>query len=520
MRLSTYYHQSYDGGLNNTSSPREIDRNQASVLHDWLIRYKGQLRRRDGLIQVGSTLSNVPAGLHTFIRTSGVADLLVMDGTSLKYLNSSTFDALDSGFSAGKSFWMETCPLNNTLYIGNEDNYQHSWDRASTTLNSCLTDLGTTIPHGNVMRWHKNHMFVLNNATVSGTVYPHRVYFSNLGTPGTYTTASDYAEVPGDGRLITAMDLGDSLVLFKERSIQFLSGWGVASWAISASASNYANLDERVGCIAPRGVVKVGDEVWFVDDAGQIRRLFQTDFDAFRRDIISTKIQGTLSGINKTQLSKAVAWSNNDFVFFAFPNGSDADNSIVCVYDLIASKRNGGEEAWTLITGWKPKFMADFPTSTVPELYLADTTNKKIYKHDGDDDDGVAIDAIWESKEDDYDKPERGKRLKFGYITGSAGSDVDVGIYASVNAAAYANVGTINLAASGSRLGPTGSFLLGPTGNNTLGGNANAEEKFYFQDGGGAVSGKTVKMKIAHSAVNEQPTVNTFSVHYKLKALR
>lgn len=519
-KLSTFYLKDYDGGLNDTSSPRQIERNEASILQNWHIRTKGQLTRRDGLLQVGSTLTNSAGGLHGYFRSNGGKDLLVMDGGTLKYLNTTTFDALDSGFTSGKPFWLETCPLNDKVYIANEDNTTHAWDRASTTLNSSLSDLGTTKYQANVLRWHKNHMFFLNNLTLNTTTYPHSIAWSAMGDPETHDTTNDRIDIPGGGRVITAVDQGNVLVIFKERAIQFLDGWGSNSWRITSSSSNVANFDEQVGCIAPRGACRVGNEVWFIDDEGQIRRIYQTDFDAFRRDIVSTKIQGTLAGINKAQLSKAVMWSNNDYVYCALPNGSDTENSIVLCFDLITSKRSGGE-AWEVITGWTPSLMTDYIPSSTPELYLADSQSGKIYLHTGDDDDGVAIDADWTGKEDDYDRPERFKRYKFGYLTGMSGAgDMDVTVHASIDGAGFAKLSTLNLLAAGTKLGPTGSATMGPTGEFVLGGNRYREDKFYYSGGGGAVRGKIVRHSIRHHALNETPIVNTFTSHYKERGLR
>lgn len=610
MRLSTLYHQSYDGGLNDTASSRRIDRDEASVLENWCIRYQGKLYRRNGLTQVGSTLTNAPAGLHAYFRSDGGKDLLVMDGDTLKYLNGTTFSPLDSGFVAGKPFWMETCPLNDKVYISNEDNTTHVWNRQATAgtigsttftgggLNdgtfggnysgggqtyqveidstgapdtfrwsddggatwkatgveitgtaqalsngvtvtfgattghtngdyweasptSMLSDLTSTHFNANVMKWHKNHLFFLNNLSYGGQTYPHRLGWSDIAAPETHDTSNAVTDIPGNGRLITAADLGDVLVLFKEHSIHYLSGWGETEWKITATASNVAGLSEQIGCVAPRGVTRVGNELWFVDDEAQIRRIYQTDFDAYRTDHISTKIQGTLAKINKAQLAKAVAWTSNDHVYFAFPQGSENENSLVVAFDILASKRNGGEEAWEVITGWEPSFMIDYLPSATPVLYLTDVTAKKVYSHTGDTDDGSAIPARWDSKDDDYDKPERFKRYKFGYAQASStNSSVKVDIYASVDQAPYGKVGTIEMQANGSTLGPTGNATMGPTGTFILGGGGRAEAKFYYTAGGGSARGKTVRHSIRHNVKDQQPIIDNWSSHYKERPLR
>ena len=520
-KVSTYYHQDYSGGLNDTASDGEIERNEASFVRNWDITKRATLFQRPGLTQTGDTLSNGVDGMGTFERTAG-NDITMMEGGTMRYLNGTTWDALDNGFTASSKTFFETFPLNGKHYISNEDDNLHSWNRASVVLNSCLTDLGAAVPHGNVMRFHKNHMFHANNVTVSGTTYEHRLYWSDIGDADTYDTINDFAVVPGNGRLITMMDLGDELVLFKEHSIQFLSGWGDSDWRITASASNYANIDESIGISGPRALTKVGNEIWFMDDEGIIRRVLRTDFDAFRRDIISTKIRGTLDQINQSQIANVVATTYNDKVIFSVPLGASTTNNAHLVFDLLASRRTG-EEAWTVYTGsgWEPSMWQVHFAGVTPDLYLGHVSNGKTYTHEGDDDDGVAIACRWDGKNDDYDKPARYKRYRFGYAVGPNLGDVDVEIHAAVDDAPFAYLGDLSLLGRGSRLGPTGSFLLGPTGDNVLGGGTSVTPfRYLFSSGGGAVVGRWLKMSIRHAVAGEEAAVNNFTNHYKLREVR
>lgn len=518
-RLNTYRHQDYSGGLNDTVHQREIERNEASLLRNWDITYKGQLKRRDGLTQVGSDVGDAIDGAGAFLRTTGNKDVLIMEGGALHYLNGSSFDQLDTGFTDDVTTDIVYCPTNDKVYTSSATDTMHSWDRAATTLNSCLTDLGAAVPHGNVLRWHKNHMFTANDATVSGTAYPHRLYWSAIGDPDTWDTTNDFINVPGYGEIKALGDLGDALVIFKEYSIHFLSGWGDADWRISASSSNVANISETVGIAGAFAHTRVGNEIWYMDDEGIIRRLYQTDFSPFRTDIISKKIEGTLSGLNFSQIGNVVAHTWNDKVYFAVPTGANNYNDTVLVYDLKASKRTKSE-AWTTYTGWAVRFFFDYPTSSTPNLYIA-ANNGKVYNHTGDDDDGSAIDARWDGKEDEFDQEERYKRYKYGYITGVASSDIDVEVHASVDDAAFADLGDLNLQDDGGTLGPSGTFELGPTGTTAvLGGSGTNEFKFYYTSGGGTARGKTLMHSIRHSVLNEQPTVNGFTSHYKQRTLR
>jgi hypothetical protein len=109
-------------------------------------------------------------------------------------------------------------------------------------------------------------MFMLNKVKVGATLYTEDIFWSALGNPESWNTTDDHTTVPGDGQLITAVPLGDNLVLFKERSIQYLSGFSDNSFAIASNASSYASAAEEVGCVAPRGACQVGNEVWFIDN--------------------------------------------------------------------------------------------------------------------------------------------------------------------------------------------------------------------------------------------------------------
>lgn len=520
MKLATYQHQDYSGGLNNTSSDDEIERTEASLLRNWDITYRGQLRRRDGLTQIGDTQTSNISGLHTFYRNDGTFDLLITEDTSLRYLNSTTFDELDSGFTAGTDFAFSTVPYLDRVYLGNEDNTLHYWDRSSTTLNSSLTDLGATVPHGNSLIWHKNHMFTCNNVTVSGTAYENRLYWSDLGDPDTWDTTNDFIIMPGQGVPITLADLGTSLVIFKDKGIQFLDGYGDSDWRITASNNNTANFSETIGIAGTFAHTRVGDEVWFMDDEGIIRRLFRTDFDAFRRDVISSKIENTIEDINKNQLSKVRAWTWNDKVYFSVPTGSSTENDTVLVFDILASKRVGGE-AWTTYTGWEASFFTDYPTSGEIQMVVASrNSTKKVYRHTGTSDDGTAIDARWDGKSDDFDRPARNKSFHFGYVTGEADAAASVDMYVSGDNNAFSKAATLSLSPDGSRLGPTGTDTLGPTGSFTLGGGTEAEQRFFYDENGGDPLAKEMKHSIRHNDADEQPTVNTFSSHFKLKVLR
>jgi len=517
-KFATYRAKSYSGGLNNSGSRRDIERNQASLIENWDLHLKGRLITRVGLTQVGDTLSNVAKSLGVYRSKTGTNTLMCTEGTDIRYLNGSTWTDVGN-LSAAEPVSFANVAVSDKVYFGSENNALQTFD------GSTVAAVGGTSIAGNVMMWYQNHMFHINNVNVSSTKYPHRVYWSDFGNPAAYTTASSFVELPGEGRAITMNVLGSSLVLFKADSYMFMSGYGSSSWALSATSTSISNSDASVGCVAPRGTVRVGaNELWFIDNQGYIRRLTQADY-GYESKVMSDNldpskitVNGIVVGLDLGKLSNAIAWYDDNKVYFAVTANGSTVNNVLLVYDKAASADNSNQEAWTTYTGWTIIDMLSYGNGTNPLLYIS-SNDKKIYKHLGGDDAGTAITARWDGKNDDYDQPERYKKYTYGYLFSQAQFDEDVTIHSSVDGLGFGQIGTFNLMNDGTRLGPTGPATMGPTGTFILGGSADKVKKYYYSDGGGTITGKTVTMSI-RTVTNNTIYVDTFTNHFVVRSLK
>lgn len=513
--FATYRHNSYDGGLNNTDSRRDIERDQASVLENWDISMKGRLQSRAGLTQVGDTQLGTIYGAGHYQKSVGTHYLLINEGKNVKYLGTNSFVAVGTASTVSTAERMDfaNCFVEDKIYMSSENNGLLAWDGGAGGLVTIASSVS-----GNRILWYQNHLFHVNNVNVSSTKYPNRIYWSDFGDPEAYTTGSSFVELPGEGRAITMNVLGNSLVIFKENSYMFMSGYGSNSWALTASSTSIANTDSSVGCVAVRGTVRVSaNELWFIDNQGYIRKLSQTDY-GFNSKVMSNNLEDSRRDFNMGQLSNAVAWYDDEKIYFAVPTGSSTTNNLVLVFDRLASERNGGKEAWTTYTGWEVNDFISYGTST-PVLYVVGGSSKKVYIHSGGSDDGVDISCRWDGKNDDYNKPERWKKHTYGYVYSQAQADVDIDIYASVDGTTFAHLSSFNIASQGTALGPTGSAIMGPTGSFILGGNTDLEKKYYFADGGGAITGKTVVMSI-RCITDTQVYVDNFTNHFIIRSLK
>jgi hypothetical protein len=213
-----------------------------------------------------------------------------------------------------------------------------------------------------------------------------------------------------------------------------------------------------------------------------------------------------------------IAWYDDNKVYFAVTANGSTVNNVVLVYDRQASADNQNQEAWTTYTGWTDLASTTFGNGTNPLTYIS-SSNKFIYKVTDGDDNGTAITARWDGKNDDYDKPERYKKYAYGYIYSQAQVDEDITIHSSVDGLGFSQIGSFNLVADGTALGPTGPATMGPTGTFILGGSFDKEKKYYYSDGGGTITGKTLTMSI-RATVNDQVYIDTFTNHFALRSLK
>lgn len=515
--FSTYRHKSYDGGLNNAASRRDIERNQASLLENWDISEQGRLKSRKGLTLVGSSLGSKIDSFGVYRQQGSANYLLTNAGTNVYKLSSGSWSSIGTITQAERLSYANVMPKNK-IYLSSENNGLLSYD--GTTLSAVSGGIS-----GNVIIWYQNHLFHLNNVNVSSTKYPYRIYWSDFGDPETYDTTNNFIEPPGEGKIITANVLGDTLVIFREDSYMFLSGYGSSSWQISASSTSISNTDSSVGCPSPTGTVRVGpSELWFMDNQGYVRRITVTQY-GYSSKVMSNNlnldnitINGVKVGINKSKLNNTIAWYDDDKVYFAVTSNSSTYNDVLLVFDRKASARNGNREAWTTYTGWTVTAMTSFTNDVNPTLYIGDDSGN-IYTHTGGSDNGNAINCRWDSRNDDYDMPERYKKYTYGYIYSQAQTDQDVTIHSSVDGMGFAQIGSFNLQTDGTALGPTGPATMGPTGTFILGGNFDKEKKYYYSDGGGVITGKTVTMSI-RTSTTEQIYVDTFTNHFVVRSLK
>lgn len=350
----------------------------------------------------------------------------------------------------------------NDYIFGLNQSEVFDWDGTTFTKNR------SGIPLGNFGAWFHNYLFI-----ASTSANPNRLFFSNLGTPTTFS-GSDYVDVnPGDSDSCQGLGmLQDELFFFKRNTIWSITGWSGTTFAATTIAAQNTNVRLfGYGCIAPNSILSVGNDIYFLSflsGTPQIRSLKKTQFAAtLGGGIISYDITGTMATINKTYMTNTVGVFDGRYCYWAITTGSATTNNKIIVLDTWGIRKVKGITVypWTTMSSKNAAFMAVSTLSGSAITYYATTslTSGLVYKFDSSvyTDEGTNITMTATPRTFMLD-PSRKTKWKYLYIKHDTGVGSTLTVNARIDQAVnYTTQESVALAGNSPGLGPTGTFTLG-----------------------------------------------------------
>lgn len=500
--LRTFEHNKFLS-MNDRDDPSVIRDLGASNIENFILRNVGELEMRDGLTAQGSSPTATNLGEGFLSRSSGLKHLIrVINGASntskFQYSeNGTTWTNIAGGGSKATGAKWIMVQADDNLYAVNGSDTPIKYDGTSITTVSA-------IPNGVCLEWFNNRMWSFGRL-----VDPDKLFYSAIGNPESWDTTNDFIPInEGDGSAGLGLrgQATGRMFIGKERSVWYLSG---------ATEDNFVvnNLTYEHGIASHESMIQVNNDVWCVDQEGNVRSLYRSQEDNLFSRLISEDLQYTVSGLNKTALFNSSAKFFNNFAMFFVANGVDSHNSLVMVWDTLANEGQGG---WVKFTNWNIARATIFLDDR-PKLFLHDsrTGNGQTYLWAGTNDNGLAITAKYETKIYDHGVPERRKKWKFAYQLAPALGAVSMKFYSSIDRAYYTLLKTISLQGSGdaqwdsatwdTSTWPAGSFI---------------REKVKFTDGGGINHGYSNQIKLEAESSTTKIKIRKFTFHYRIFGLR
>lgn len=414
--------EDYSGGQNSNDYADKIAPNQGAYVANVVIKNKGQIYTREGQALFNKdTQSSAFNGINRFDPSPAFSYLMAASGTSVvSSLPASTSWSIVNTTPLTPALSTTFIQANNLFFVLNGANPTSWWDGATWTVGGTWPG-NASPPTATTAAWLNNYLFLAGNSTNPDWVY---VSDNVLGAGPTSFQANQVLKIQsGDGQPIIKLEpyrTGD-IMIYKSRSIYDLNISNVDSTCSPQPICqwSYSALTKDVGTAAPRSVVSLGNDQWFLSSAPfGVRSVTRSQFDKTFVNLISQPIQDIFDGtgdriLNTVQVAKAAGVYFDNKYLLAIPTGSSTVNDLVLVYDFITS-------SWSLIDGWYPQSWIVYQNN----LYYADANDGRVVQcftgNVGDvgtvvpvpaSGPSVAIGYTYTSKILDFDNPDNFKQL-------------------------------------------------------------------------------------------------------------
>lgn len=404
----SYNYFSLTGGLNDGYDSTAIEDTEASDLQNVVFTTGGAISKRSGFSNLqSSAIASTAAftALTSWKLSSGTRYLvsLVSDGGTDRIYRmdygagtsgpDGTWDNISGGLtlSWGTDDLGDFAPALDVLVV--EDGvattapYQWTGSGDATAL--------TGAANASMVEYHKNHLFTSGNSA-----QPSQINFSALCTTAssclTSWTATDVIHVEtNDGQTVQGLKSGlDALYVWKDRSI----------WRISGTDRDTFILEQMVrgiGTCSNNSIAVINNKFIFLSCEGDVI-IYDGGINV---QIISAKIEGTLTAINLDRVDEAIAIAFDDGTggedyYLSLSASASSTHDRLLVFDTF-------HQAWTKFLGINANAMATYEIGTLQTAlvfgnYIGDANR---YPNTNADD-GAAINAFYQSGQLQFDLPQ------------------------------------------------------------------------------------------------------------------
>lgn len=241
--LETVVLDDFSGGLHYDELSDDVKETESTDCENVWFNHK--LTTIPGLTQVNAQIYSAAAGDR---KINGIADyqmrdltqyLVVTTDDDIYYDNAGIWTSIKGAlaFSDGRASF---ATFNNLLVGTNGIDAPYKW----SSVGNCAL-LGGSPPIGKYITSF-NGRLVLANCKDGAFDYPTRVYYSDIDNPESWDVVTGYFELESDdAQQITAVkQLGQYLVVYKNKSIGIISGYGLDTWVVDRS------FKTGIGCVS------------------------------------------------------------------------------------------------------------------------------------------------------------------------------------------------------------------------------------------------------------------------------
>lgn len=335
--------QAFVGGQVSFTRPHLIGPTQAAQLVNIDIAQNGIARTRRGIRVITEVLNFQPIQAICFYDVPILERLIVVAGNELfEYdLDADVWSGANpiTADTSNVDYPVDVVQGIDTIYVGVGGEGVYKWVG--------VLQLIPDAPPGSLLLWFTNRLFIAGIPDV-----PDQLDASDFLDAESWNSSTQSIRIgAGEGDPIIALApwIGNRLVVLKRGSIWLVDAEPTApmgEWTVEL-------VHRRIGCVAKRTVVQVGQDIWFLSDSGvrSLAKTVGTDLNAVGPSL-SFPIQDLIDRINFNYIEKATAIFWNNRYLLSVPLDSSTYPNYVIVYNTDTQSWSG---YWT---GWNASALA------------------------------------------------------------------------------------------------------------------------------------------------------------------
>jgi len=317
---------------------------------------EGYLTKDSGFTLLGRTSSIKVHSIFNYKKKNGDSFLIRGRGTKIQlynYFDRTWTDIVNSPtFTENAEFGYIV--YDDYLYFGNAVESLYKWDGTTFTEYA-------SAPKGNILEVFEDRLFV------SGvSQQPLALYYSNVGSPGTFTPA-DIVNPLGTDSITNLKNYYGTLLVFKQESIWKLTF--VYEQILSSFVPKLEQQSGVYGACSRKAVSWVENDIWFFTGR-EVRSIGYTETISgvfgINKSVISENIKETLKLIKNENLPKIITFYYNRRFYLGVPVVEDTVDVVFVCHTLY-------KNSWTKYSGRDKSNVNDFLLID-EEIYTATST--------------------------------------------------------------------------------------------------------------------------------------------------
>lgn len=341
----------------------------------------GRLTKRKGYsvyVTANAGAGNPIKGLYEYIKADGTTVLYAVVGTAIYEIASPS--TWTSRYAPGGA-------LGNVSFA-TFDNFCIAVGASITTVKStggAFSALGGTPPANvNHIDTHKGRVFMANSSAGKS-----RLHFSVLDNPEDWTTIA--GETTDAGFIDVGIDDGDTITGIKSIGSVLLIFKTTSTWALFGSNAldfKVRKISPTVGCVAAKSIVACDNFAIFLSNLG----VYSANSEAVT--MLSYNIKPTFDAFTSTQRAGVAAGRLNTQYWLCYDSDADSVNDSVYYLDYVYG-------VWGKYTNKKDNIYLTRRDGTL--LSGGGDTDEVRTQNATDNDNGTAINMIWDTPDYDFD---------------------------------------------------------------------------------------------------------------------